>query len=304
MKSEKLKVEGYISPILIIVIGFIAGIGVSIYLNKAVPVAQETCEAKEHVSYFSDKTFFNKAYSLIPGDIKEEDEKDKEIKGVIVNHHLLAAGLIAEEMEAIATNDLVTVILLAPNHFFAGKGNIIASEYDWNTPYGVLESDCNSIKKLEKIGAANIEEQPFEKEHGISGIVPFIKKSLPNAKVIPIIFKDNTKQEEIEVFVNSLYEITGEDALMVGSFDFSHYVLPQVAKKQDERSIEIIKAFDYTNIADVEIDSRPGLSAQLQFMEKIHANKFNLVKNMNSADITKLENSTETTSYITGFFYK
>ena len=259
---------------------------------------QNVCPDKLHYSYFSTQPFFDEAYKNAPA----TPPQNAPVKGVIVNHHLLAANLIAQTIGAIATQAPVTVVLISPNHFYAGRGQIISSMYKWKTPYGILDSDCGLISKLAVNGVLTVDESPFVKEHGISGIVPFVKRSLPNSRVVPVIVKETASQKDIDNFVDSLFKDTGRNILVIGSFDFSHEVTPGVAEIQDKKSTETIKNFNYAGLKTMAVDSRRGLEMEMKYLQKAGAGNFNLVANTNSARIINEPNSTNTTSYITGTF--
>jgi poly-gamma-glutamate synthesis protein (capsule biosynthesis protein) len=260
----------------------------------------DTCPHELHYSYFSTKDFFDKAYKA---SFKIE-KPNGSIKGIFVNHHLLAPHLIASTMNAIATEEKVTVVLISPNHFSSGNGQIISTINRWDTPYGVLDSDCSNISELGLQGVIKIDTFPFKKEHGISGIVPFIKKSLPNSKIIPIIVKDTISEKDIITFVESLYSTLGEKVIVVGSFDFSHYLPDKVAEFHDTQSISVIKNFDYEGTQRMETDSVPGVEIVMRYMEKSGAQHFTVTANTNSAKILNDPSIEETTSYINGLFSK
>lgn len=252
-----------------------------------------------HYSYFSSKDFFDRAYNQMT----PSNPVQGEIKGIVVNHHLLAADLIAQAFKTISSNDEKIIILISPNHFFAGRGQIISSLYDWDTPYGILSSDRDLINGLKDRDVLNIDETPFSKEHGISGIVSFIKKSFPNSKVVPIIIKDTASKRNIDEFVNALYDASlNKNFLIVGSFDFSHDFPSNEADIKDKKSISVMENFDYNKIKTVEVDSRNGLEIILKYLSKVGANKFSLFANTNSGKITRDKNLPEVTSYITGVF--
>ena len=161
-----------------------------------------TCPTELHYSYFSSKQFSDEAYQNAQ---RPNLKKTAEARGVIVNHHLLAPNLIAETINTLATTSPLTVILISPNHFQAGRGQIISSVAKWDTPYGLLDSDCGLIYQLQSHRLLTLEESPFIPEHGISGIVSFIKKSLPNAKVIPLSISDTLSQKAVDNVVTGLY---------------------------------------------------------------------------------------------------
>ncbi len=291
----------FLSILIIACLGLISGY----LINKHIERGFVCPHMGTHYSYFSTKTFFDQAYEHAGIKLGVQNERgDKHVRGIIVNHHLLAPHLIAETIATIATDEPVTVVLISPNHFGAGRGQITSSLYSWSTPYGILENDCEVIDALQENGILHIEEKPFEKEHGISGIVSFIKKSLPQARIIPVIVKDTASPREIDVFVEALYENLGENALIIGSFDFSHGATNDTAIAFDQKSIAAITAFDYEGIKTIETDSRPGLSAVMKYMEKVGAKKFTVLFNTNAAQILKDLNLKDVTSYIDGKFSK
>lgn len=294
-----MKAKNIVAFVFLILFGLLSGYSLGFLKNKPNENKNEGCRISDfHYSYFSNKPFFDDAYKNIP----EKSGVPDKIKGILVNHHLLAPNLIAETINTIATTSQITVVLISPNHFSAGQGQIISSLYQWDTPYGVLNSDCGNISKLEKQGVLNIDEYPFKKEHGISGIVPFIKKSLPNAKIIPIIIKETLSENDLNKFVDSLYATLGNNVLIIGSFDFSHYLPDNVAQFHDKKSISVIKNFDYAGLKTTETDSVPGLETIMRYMEKEGALNFNLIANTNSSQILHDPTIEETTSYVDGSF--
>jgi AmmeMemoRadiSam system protein B len=291
---KKIRVVGFVALIITgLFLGYILG-------NTTVKKVEQDKGATTnlHYSYFSDKAFLDKAYN----NVVEKSSITNNVKGVIVNHHLLAANLIAETINTIATTSQVTVVLISPNHFSSGRGQIISSLYNWNTPYGILDGDRQTVSELSKLKVINIDEYPFEKEHGISGIVPFIKKSLPNSKIVPILIKNNLSQNDLNSFVDSLYTTLGPEVLIIGSFDFSHFYPDNITQLYDKKSISIITNFNIDNISDVEVDSRPGLEIVMRYMQKVGATNFNLIANTNSAQILHDQTINEAVSYINGSF--
>lgn len=266
--------------------GFLAGL----FLSRLA----DNCSTSPHYSYFSTPDFFDTAYEQAA-----LTEADPKVRGIIVNHHLLAGNLIAETISQMATDKPVSVILISPNHFAVGNGQIITSIADWETPYGVLASNCRLAKQLQAQGVLNIDERPFAKEHGISGLVAFVKKSLPNATILPIIIKDTASDQEIDKLASV---IDSQNILVIGSFDFSHETTNQVAREWDKESLRAITGFDYKLVHNIHIDSRPGLRLVLKLMESAGAKNFTLTANTNSAQILGNLNLTETTSYIDGIF--
>lgn len=276
---------------------FLAGIAGFLYFGLyKVKIKTPAVADNFHYSYFSQPDFFDQAYSLAKSTSTPEN-----IKGIIVNHHLLASSFIAETFNVVATNAPLTVLLVSPNHFDAGRAGIITSSAAWKTPYGELESDLELINQLTTQKIAAIEEPPFEQEHGISGIVAFIKKSLPNAKVIPVIFKNRMPVSEAQKLADDFHQILPKNTLLVGSFDFSHYLTSRAADFHDINSMEAVENFNFSKIKNLDIDSRPGLAFFLRLLKNNSSQNFHLLEHSNSSKLVK-QDILETTSYIDGYF--
>lgn len=284
----------------LIAIIVLSAVGLWLFFSSAPPNRDNNDNnAEYHYSYYSQKEFFDKAYAEIKA--KPETPKEK-VYGLVVNHHLLARDLIAQAFQGVETDKPVTVVLISPNHFFAGYGQIITSEYDWQTPYGVLAHDQEVIDQLEKTDLVNVDESPFEKEHGISNIVAFIKKSLPRARIVPLVIKDTLSTKQADALAEELKNILPEDSLVVGSLDFSHKKTSAVADQEDAKSLAAIENFDFGAIKGLDVDSRPGLLCLLRYFAAKNAAKFTLLVHTNSSKLLGKLDSTETTSYITGYF--
>ncbi|MBI4272421.1 AmmeMemoRadiSam system protein B [Candidatus Uhrbacteria bacterium] len=224
------------------------------------------------------------------------------VRAVIVNHHLLAPELIARVMRSVESERIKRVILISPDHFSAGTKRISTSPRAWHTPYGDLAADAPFIEMLARAGVANNDPAPFSGEHGISGIVPFVKKSFPHSSIVPIIIKDTARDRAIDALARYLAEHTADDTVVIGSFDFSHYLPLQIADFHDQKSLEVIRNFDYEGMRVLDIDSRTGLRVVTKFAQQRGARSFELFDHTNSARVTGRLDVTDTTSYINGVF--
>ena len=251
-----------------------------------------------HYSYFSQKDFYEQAYSAAkPATVTDKSA----IRGIMTNHHLLAASFIAETFNAVATSAPVTVLLISPNHFDAGKADVITSAESWQTPYGILQPDSVTVQKLSNDHLAAIEEDPFAQEHGVSGIVAFIKKSLPNATVVPVIFRNRITLAQSLKLADGYAQVLPTSTLIVGSFDFSHYLTSRAADFHDIENLADVESFNFGSLYNLDIDSRPGLAFFLRLLKDSGDQNFHLLERSNSAKLTRVD-ALETTSYIDGYF--
>lgn len=218
-------------------------------------------------------------------------------KAVIVNHHLLAANLIAEMFSRIPEPS--TIVVVSPNHFGRGDGHAITTDRDWETCQGVIEADRETIARL---AGLVVEEAPFDSEHGIGNLLPFIEKSFPRAKLVPLMIKETASEEELSSLAEALARELPKGSLVVGSFDFSHETTSAVADRQDRESILWLESMDPINAMKAAVDSKKGMYLVMDYSKKAGAESFVTVRNSNSARILGKPESREVTSYITGYF--
>lgn len=243
--------------------------------------------------------FYETAYKFKK---KQIDFKNKKIVGGIIPHHLLAADLIAEFFSNLEYFDYETIILIGPNHFLAGKANIITSDYDWQTPYGTLERDDKILSQLLKFDGIKIEENIFQNEHSINSEVAFIKKTFPNAKFLPIVLKPSVDKNRAEKLAEHLFKITNNKKILIlASVDFSHYKNSVSAQANDKISVRAVKNFSFDKIYDLDIDSPASIYTLLKFSE-LNGTNFELLNNSNSAILANKPDINSTTSYVTGYF--
>jgi AmmeMemoRadiSam system protein B len=100
---------------------------------------------------------------------------------------------------------------------------------DIETPLGVLETDKESLERLNSILDFDLFSDPiaFRNEHSIEFPSVFIRALFPEReiKVLPFIFlaDDPEDYEKIEGFVDTLSKVLeGKDFVMVASVDMSH----------------------------------------------------------------------------------
>lgn len=281
---------GKLRKIIILVFGAFV-LGVLFAYLKTAAVSDEV-----HYVSINDKEFYENAYRRLT----DLDEKFSAKTG-IVNHHLLAPHLIARVLNGMATDDPITVVLISPNHFASGEGRFTTTDHDWQTPYGIVKADTGAMRELKEKNLT-LDPFPFDREHGISNIVPFIKKTFPQARIVPIMVRESTRPADIEEFSRSLARILPDDAVVIGSFDFSHGQTSVVADEHDVESLTAIRNLDFEALSDLDIDSRSGLHLLLAYVRERNTSRFTVLEQTNSSKLLKDLARTDTTSYITGFF--
>lgn len=251
-----------------------------------------------HRSYSMIKEFYDEAFEEANG---QKVIADNKIFGGIIPHHLLVKDKIAAYFLGLKKNDYDTIILIGPNHFEAGPKNILVSKARWETPYGDLLPHVRIVEELEKMKDIEIYEDAFAAEHSISGLVPFIKFTYPDAHIVPIILKSKTTKAEAENLADILSaELNEGKTLVLASVDFSHYLPAAVADFHDSLTNSVIKSFDYDRIYNLEIDSPASIYTLLKYLENTDAKNGELIFSTNSSRLIGSEDEPGTSH---GFYY-
>jgi len=232
-------------------------------------------------SYMTQSKFFESASRLAD---ESRDFEGKAYAGVLP-HHLVYPDVIAGYFKKLAnTQSINTFVVIGPNHFDTGKEAIAVSKYGYSTPYGDLEINSDIADALIGGDYAGWDLSAFDKEHSISSLAPYIKKFFPNAKIVPITLKYRNLESNLDKLVADLEDLLGPNDFVLGSIDFSHYMWASVADFHDELSRTVVETFDFDQIDELEIDSRPSLYTVMKYAEGIGAQKSEIVAHTNSAD--------------------
>ena len=247
---------------------------------------------------------------------------ESKTKGLLIPHHLLAK-LNIEKIYSENANDAVdTVILISPNHFYYGYNDIQTTNQNFEYENQTLEIDQDLLKKITKNSSTKIENKNYKKEHGITVHVPFILKSFPNAKVLPIILKRETSENELNELIENLNQATkNKNIIIIASIDFSHYVDEKIAAKTDEKIINLLRDLSknktpsslakITTLAKtdtgknkeaVAMDSPESLYIFLKLLENKNTQNFTLFARTSTKTLTGIKKPDSNTSHIFGVF--
>ena len=220
------------------------------------------------------------------------------ISAIILPHHDLAsAEREASLRQIVGRIEPKTIILVSPNHFDTGGYNIETTTRQWRLTNSYLEPDSTRIKEL------NIPDvdSAFNREHGITNLLDPLKNVFPDAKIIPIIIKQDTPAGQIDDLSKKLAGVCANNCLLVASVDFSHYQPASVASIHDLMSIKVLSNLDDKLVWKTEVDSNPTLYLAIEWAKSYKTNSFHLSDNTNSGLLTH-NPDTESTSYVMGWF--
>lgn len=224
------------------------------------------------------------------------------IFSVVVPHHNLVAEQRAELFSELGKliSSPETIILISPNHYSAGNGNIQVSDQEWRLGQGQISADKKVITYLTQKDLALNEPSSFTNEHGIYNILSDIHNNFPKAKLVPIIF-ENASEDQLTKLEKGLYS-SCKNCLMIASVDFSHYQPALLAQLHDERSIRDLQTLDTQDVLkNAEVDSGPALALLTMWAKEHNTLHFNLKNHTNSGILTKNPDA-ESTTHVFGWY--
>lgn len=231
-----------------------------------------------------------------------KSSETKQVVSGIVPHHLIAGKHVAEFFSTLREQKPPVVVLIGPNHPQEGPFSLVGSRYGWQTPYGLLEPETDLLTKLEKTGLIRVEEKIIGEEHSIGALTPFIKRTWPNTKLLPIIVKNNITSSTVDELVKTLARELPKNSLVLMSVDFSHLLPVFVADYHDAMTVNVLASGDVQRLKNVEVDSQTSLHALLAYNRLQGAGQFTQTAHSNSATIADKPETVETTSHVLGYF--
>jgi len=284
-----------------ITIGFLCF--VTIFFGVMAFTKSEESKSYQPFQALHSNTFFDSRYfTQEPPEV--EEAPSTRIYGTVVPHHLLAYKLIAQIFCQLEVQKPPLIILIGPNHFNQGD-RIVTSAWGWQTPFGVVEADSETVDHLVGTNLVKVDDSVFVTEHSMGNLMPFIKYYLPEAKVVPIIFHHDLTKEEAVLLSQELANLAEEkEAVIMASIDFSHYLTNKEAQLKDEETLEVIKTKNIARLltlGDANLDSPGALATMLLTMEKLRVEDLEVLQHTNSGLLIG-NNLIETTSYMTFVF--
>lgn len=192
-----------------------------------------------------------------------------------------------------------TVIVLSPNHYKTGGGNIITTDQDMDFAGNDARVNKQLSRYLDERGVATINDNAFLNEHGIKNVLPELARYFPKSDFLPIIINEEKKRPGVDGLYGAIVD-NCPDCLVVASVDFSHSVPISTARENDSTSLSVLQNKDIGKVWKVTADSRQSLYFITKWAQaKNH--HFTLINNSNSGLDTNTP-SEYLVSYILGYY--
>jgi len=233
----------------------------------------------------------------------------QDIVSGVVPHHLLAKDIIEDFFSYISSQGKPeTIVILSPDHFHSGTLNDDNAfiTLDWKSGSGKKEFENIKIdsllgKKLADDNKIALNSSAIVYDHGITNLIPYIKKYFPESKFLPILIPIDITKEQIEHLVKTINKETPAQTIIIASVDFSHYLPPHAADFHDKKSIRVLLNFEENNFDNIEVDCWQALYAARLFAKLRQKEGPCIIAHNNSVDFSKLYSETSTSYFSVAF---
>jgi len=117
-------------------------------------------------------------------------------------------------------------VVVGPAHQVSFKGLSVNLDNAFGTPLGNVEVDLEFAKSLTSFDTQiSQNEESHLSEHAIEVQLPFIQKTLPGARIVPILIGDQRWESSVllkEAVADALKKL-GRSCVLIASTDLSHY---------------------------------------------------------------------------------
>jgi MEMO1 family protein len=215
-----------------------------------------------------------------------------EIRALIVPHagYVYSGRVAAFGYKLILGRDYETVVILGPSHRVAFEGASIWPDGVFETPLGPAAVDAEAARILARSGGFRFNAEAHAEEHSIEVQVPWIRKCLPKARIVPIVM-GSPDEATVRSLAAALAELARtKKILVVASTDMSHFLTRKDANALDRETAEMVRALKTDALArgaerrDNRLCGAAPVLAALAFAQKVGPAKVEILKYADSAE--------------------
>lgn len=185
-----------------------------------------------------------------------------------------------------------TIVVMGPNH--SGSGSLLSlSLEDWETPLGEIGNNTELGKLIQKSAKyLDFDERAHMMEHSVEVQLPFIQVLNPKARIVPICMMDQSLEASADLGKALFNAISGykKGVVVIASSDFSHYVPPETAKRNDMAAVSFITGMDPEGFQrraaghDWSICGYGPIAALLEYAKRMRCRKGEMLYYTNSGE--------------------
>jgi AmmeMemoRadiSam system protein B/AmmeMemoRadiSam system protein A len=186
--------------------------------------------------------------------VKEQAALTQDVKALICPHagYVYSGPTAAYAFRLVQGKPYDTVIIIGTSHQHGFDGCSVYPRGGFETPLGVAEIDEALASQIAKASGFSYVPQAHAEEHSVEVQVPFIQKTLPDSKIVPIVMGYPSRRT-VYALANALAEVldfAAKKILIVASTDMSHYLSKAEANAVDSRTISLIQKLNTGAVID------------------------------------------------------
>lgn len=211
--------------------------------------------------FFHQKLFENSMQNL--------EKENLDFKGAVIPHHILAGDIIADITRNFKNKGSITIFIIGPDHYMQASNKIVTTRNSYKIKEGCLHINKEFVDELIKSDNITIDNDVFETEHSIGGVIPFISAFNTNIEIVPLVVRSDLSLEEIDEIAGLLSEYS-DNSIFIASVDFSHYLTINKALDNDNETIKLIKEKNYKSLMNLDngyLDSPEALILLMKTMD-------------------------------------
>jgi len=233
-------------------------------------------------------------HRLGPGAIARLQRGPRELRGLVVPHAgLMYSGPVAAHAYAALARDGFpeVVVIFGPNHTGLGAGIAVGS-VDWETPLGVMPCERDLARQVALQRPASEDMVAHRFEHSIEVQLPFLLHLGNPPPFVPICLGEQDIDHAMAIGEVVRNAISGRDALVIASSDFSHYIPKQEAYRKDKLAYDEILKGDVRGFWRAVRDhgiTMCGYGPVMAMMTAIGPGRTQFLKYATSGDVAPME---------------
>ena len=232
----------------------------------------------------------------------------RRIRGVIVPHHLTAAGTMASGVRMLSGSPPSRIVLVSPDHFDRCPTLLCTANTVFRTHFGDVHASASTAGSLLRSPLVSDKPELFRGEHGVHAVVPFIAHYLPGTTVTPVVVSQKLQWTASAADLAALIApFIDDDTVLMVSSDFSHYLSLARADAYDDETAKALFAKDLGGIQKLDNPAHSDCPSCLWLLASVMDGKSaynpSVVLHTNSARILHDEDLPSTTSHFAMVFY-
>jgi hypothetical protein len=137
-----------------------------------------------------------------------------------------------------------TVVMIGPSHYYPMSKPSIWPQGAYDSPLGAVKIDKDLAASLSRKIEAGFRRQVHQREHCLEVQIPFIRRALPQARLVAILTGQPDLPRAREMGKALAKALSGRQALIVVSTDLSHFHNQDQAQILDGRVAQRVEALD------------------------------------------------------------